>query len=334
MLNCATFKTEALKSSILTVGRGLGYNNDDMQALAALVPSHRGQMYNLNECINGDAEKGYDPVPGFKDKLDVYPGLYEGVKKIEGLATNASIHASALYVFNDGYLAQNSLMRAPNKTKITAFNMHDSDDCGALKMDVLRTDAQSKMAKCLDLLLKDKQIEWKGSLRATYDAYLHPDVLVYDNKEMWGKAAQGKIANLFQFETMVGANAIKKCRPETVRELAEINSIMRLQSDGQEQPIDRYVRFRNNPELWDLEMIEEGLTPHEISILKKYLTVSHGVSSSQEAMMRILMDPEITAFTLGEANAARKAVAKKQAAKLIQLKKDFYKAVEKEESEE
>ena len=40
--------------------------------------------------------------------------------------------------------------------------------------------------------------------------------------------------------------------------------------------------------------------------------------------MRILMDPEVCNFTLGEANAARKAIAKKQAAKLIQLKKDFY----------
>lgn len=329
VLNCATFRTESLKSAILTIGRGLGYNNDDMQALAALVPSHRGQTYNLKECLEGDEEKGYEPVPNFADKLNVYPGLLDGVRKIEGISTNASIHASALYVFNDGYLSQNSLMRAPNGTKITALNMHDSDDCGALKMDVLFTDAMSKMAKCLDLLLKDGQIEWQGSLKATYNRYLHPDVIDTKNPEMWEQMAEGKISDLFQFMTPVGGTCIKKAKPTTVRQLAEINSIMRLQADSGEQPIDRYVRFRNNIDEWYKEMDEAGLTKGEQEILKKYLAPSFGVSGSQEVLMEILMDPNICNFTLGEANLARKAIAKKQAKKIIQLKKDFYEKGEK-----
>lgn len=324
VLNCATFKTESLKSAILSAGRGLGYNNDEMSALAGMVPEHRGQFYTLDECLNGNEEKGYDPVPEFAARINHYPDLFEAVKKIEGLPTNPSIHASALYVFNDGYLAQNSLMRAPNKTKITALDMHDSDDLGALKMDVLRTDAESKIAKCMELLLHDGLMEWQGSLRETYNKYLHPDVLVYNDPKMWDSMCKGQIANLFQFETQVGSVAIKRGRPSNVRELAELNSIMRLQSEETEQPIDRYVRFRDHPEDWDLEMLEWGLTEHEMELLHKYLDSSHGVSSSQEVLMRILMDPEITGFTLGEANNARRAIAKKQAAKLIQLKKDFY----------
>lgn len=333
VLNCATFRTESLKSAILTIGRGLGYNNDDMQALAALVPSHRGQTYTLKECLEGDEEKGFEPVPNFADKLNVYLGLLDGVRKIEGLSTNASIHASALYVFNNGYLSQNSLMRAPNGTKITALNMHDSDDCGALKMDVLFTDAMSKMAKCLDLLLKDDQIKWQGSLRATYDKYLHPDVIDTINPEMWKQMSEGKITDLFQFMTPVGGTCIKKAKPTTVRQLAEINSIMRLQADSGEQPIDRYVRFRNDINEWYKEMDEAGLTKGEQEILKKYLAPSFGVSGSQEVLMEILMDPKICGFTLGEANLARKAIAKKQAKKIIQLKKDFYEKGEKTPNE-
>lgn len=324
VLNCATFKTESLKSAILTCMRGLGYNNDEAQALAALVPNHRGKNYSLKDCLEGNEEEGFEPVPGFKEKLETYPGLFEAVRKIEGLPSNASIHASALYVFNNGYIEHNSLMRAPNKTRMTAFNMHDSDDLGALKMDVLVTDAQSKMAKCLELLLKDRQIEWQGSLRKTYDKYLHPDVIDYDNPEMWEKAASGEIANLFQFETQVGSVCIKKARPTNVTQLAEINSIMRLQVEGDEQPIDKYVRFRNNIDAWYLEMMESGLNDGEIKILEKYLKKSFGISGSQETLMQILMDPMICNFTLGEANAARKAIAKKQAEKIIQLEKDFF----------
>lgn len=324
VLNCASFKTETLKSATQTACRGLGINNDEAQAIAAMVPQHRGKLYTLEQCENGDEEQGFEPVPGFIEKLKSYPKLYETVKMIEGLPTNITIHASALYIFSNGYLDHNSLMRAPNGTRITAFNMHDSDDMGALKMDVLRTDAQSKIQKCLFLLLKDGKIEWQGSLKATYDKYIHPDVIDYDDPKMWQKAWDGKIEQLFQFETMVGGVCIKRAKPENVRQLAEINSIMRLQSDGEEQPIDRYVRFHDNIEEWYKEMRDAGLNEHEIEILKKYLSKSYGVSSSQEVLMQILMDPEISGFTLGEANAARRAISKKKTKELIQLKKDFF----------
>lgn len=325
VLNCATFKTESLKSAILTCARGLGINNDEAQGFAAMVPTHRGKTYTLSDCLYGNEEQGFEPVPNFKEKLDKYPGLFDAVQMIEGLPTNASIHASALYIFNNGYLEHNSLMRAPNKTPMTAFNMHDSDDQGALKMDVLRTDAQSKMAKCLDLLLKNDEIEWKGNLRNTYNYYLHPDVLEYNNPEMWTKASSGEISNLFQFETAVGGVCIKKAKPDNVVQLAEINSIMRLQVEGDEQPIDRYVRFRNDINTWYLEMYEEGLLPNEIEILKKYLGKSFGISGSQETLMLLVMDPQITGFTLGEANKFRKAIAKKIAADIQENKKKYFK---------
>ena len=324
VLQCATFKTESLKSAILSCGRGLGYNNDDMQALAALVPAHRGQTYNLKECLQGDEEKGFEPVENFKQKFDPYPGLFEAVSKIEGLSSNNSRHASALYIFNNGYLEHNSLIKTPNGTSTTAFNMHDSDEQSALKMDLLVTDAQSKIAKCLELLIKDGEITWQGSLRNTYNKYLHPNVIEQDNPEIWKKASDGSVPQIFQFDTQVGSVCIKKAKPENVMQMAEVNSIMRLQVEGDEQPIDRYVRFRNNIQEWYKEMKEAGLTEKEVKILEKYLLKSNGVSGSQETLMQILMDPEVCNFTLGEANGARKAIAKKISKKIIQLKKDFF----------
>ena len=71
-------------------------------------------------------------------------------------------------------------------------------------------------------------------------------------------------------------------------------------------------------------MKEADLTEKEVKILEKYLLKSNGVSGSQETLMQILMDPEVCNFTLGEANGARKAIAKKISKKIIQLKKDFF----------
>ena len=54
---------------------------------------------------------------------------------IEGLICGRSIHASAVYVFNEDFIAHNARMKAPNGVLTTQFNMADSDECGGLKMD-------------------------------------------------------------------------------------------------------------------------------------------------------------------------------------------------------
>ena len=105
------------------------------------------------------------------------------------------------------------------------------------------------------------------------------------------------------------------------------------QEDGEERPLDRYVRFRNNINEWYKEMDEAGLTPEEQQVLKEELLSKYGNSVEQEDMMRLVQRPEIANFTLGEANLLRKAVAKKDAKKIEKMKKRFFEAIDKEESE-
>ena len=127
VLNCITFKTESLKAAIVNAMRGLGYSNDEAQTLSSLVPVDRGHVYTMDECINGNEDLDLEPSPAVIDKLREYPHLLETVQKIEGLHTNASIHASAVYIFDNGYIEHNSLMRAPNGTPVTAFDMEDTN---------------------------------------------------------------------------------------------------------------------------------------------------------------------------------------------------------------
>ena len=334
VLNTLTYKKESLKSAILTACRGLDIPVDEAQPLSAMVPMSRGHVYTLEECENGNEEQGYEPAPELIKALKAYPNLYETVCKIEGLISGAGVHASACYVFSHGYLEHLGMMRAPNGTRITCYDYRAADQVGSLKFDCLYTDAQTKLMKCVELLLKAGEIQWQGSLRATYNKYLHPDVLDYNNPQMWEDMQNGKIANLFQFETQVGAVCIKRTRPTSVAELGAANAVMRLMGeDGEERPLDRYVRFRNNINEWYKEMNEAGLTPEEQQVLKEELLSKYGNSVEQEDMMRLVQRPEIANFTLGEANLLRKAVAKKDAKKIEKMKKRFFEAIDKEESE-
>ncbi len=79
---------------------------------------------------------------------------------------------------------------------------------------------------------------------------------------------------------------------------------------GQETPMEKYVRFKNNIELWYKEMDRAGLTKEEQKTLEPYFLSSYGVPPSQEQLMKMLMDENICGFTLKEANAARKIVGR------------------------
>lgn len=325
ILNTLTYKKESLKSVIITASRGLGILPEDAHYISGLVPTSRGHVYSLKECEEGDAEKGFDPSPNVINKIREYPGLYDAVKKLEGLISGSGIHASAVYFFPNGYDQCCSLMRAPNGTRITGFDYRAVDACSGLKMDFLYTDCQTKLMKTVELLLASGQIKWQGSLRATYDKYLHPDVLIYDDKDMWRKMQDGSISNLFQFDSLQGATCIKRTRPENVKQLGASNAVMRLMSDGSgETPLDRYVRFRNDISQWYKEMDEWELTKGEQLILEKYLKEKFGNSVEQEDMMQIVQDPGISNFTLGEANKFRKCVSKKKLTEIEKYKKLFF----------
>ena len=326
-LNTLAFKTLTAKAAINTACRGLGINDDIARMLTTYVPVERGMSWTLTECFEGNEEKGRAPVTAFINEVNGYEHLHlkDTMLQLEGLINGRSLHASAAYVFSRGYAAQNSLMRAPNGTECTAFNMHDSDYMGGLKLDALTIKGLDKLQTAMNLLVKAGVIEDQGSLKATYDKYIHPDVLDYDNKEAWEKLARNEVNDIFQFDTQVGRVAAQKIKPENIVEMAAANSLMRLMaSDGAEAPIDTYVRYKNNIELWYEEMRSYGLSEEEMNIMKEHLGSSYGVAAVQEEIMLLSMDDRISGFSVKEANVLRKSIAKKVEKIYLECKEMFF----------
>lgn len=327
VLNCSTFKTEGSKSAIITAGRGLGLDSDITQYLSNLIPVTRGQTWSLHDCLYGNEEKERQRQTEFVNEVKKYDKLLETAMTIEGLICGRSIHASAVYLFNEDFLAHNARMKAPNGIYITQFNMKDSDYCSGLKMDFLTIQALDKIRTCMNLLIDAGYMKWQGSLRATYNKYLHPDVLDYDTKEMWDMVAKNDVTDLFQFDTAVGLQAAKRIKPHSLIELATANSIMRLMvsGEGAEQPIDTYIRYKNDINEWYKCMRDEyHLTESEIKILEKYLLPVYGVGDTQEIVMEISMDDHISGFNVTQSNKLRKGIAKKDEKLQEAMKKMFF----------
>ena len=101
---------------------------------------------------------------------------------------------------------------------------------------------------------------------------------------MWDALGDVSVINTFQFDSVEGSKAVRLLRPRTILEMADANGLLRLMGEeGQERPIDKYYRYKNNIELWYQEMDKFGLTKAEQKTLEPYFLQSYGVPPSQES---------------------------------------------------
>jgi len=326
VLNICTFKTEKSRSAIHTSCRGLKIDIDVAQHLSQLIPFERGETWSIGDCLYGNEEKDRKPIQEFITEIDKYPRLRETVLKIENLVSGRGIHASGVYVFNEDFTDYNAMMTSPKGQWTTQFSMEDSDYMGGQKYDMLTVEFLDKKRTTIDFLLKDKLMEYKGSLKETYYHYLRPDTLDLTNERVWEVATNSEMIDLFQFNTQVGMETIKKVKPRSVAEMSVANSLMRLMAEqGDEQPSDAYARFRKDISLWYKEMRDFGLTEEEIQVFEKHLKHKYGVADSQESAMLLAMDEKIANFSVKDANGLRKGIAKKKAKVIEEVRRNFYK---------
>ena len=126
--NVATFRTEKSKSAVLSAARGLGIDVDIAQFVASLIPADRGQLRSLDQCMYGDEEHGFAPIKQFVHEMTVdYPELWRVARNIEGLICGSGIHAGGVIFVDEPFTNSTGLMRAPDGTICTAFELHDAE---------------------------------------------------------------------------------------------------------------------------------------------------------------------------------------------------------------
>ena len=324
--NVATFKTEKSKAAIQTAARGLGIDNDEASYISNLITTERGASYTLKQMYYGDEENGIAPNQTFIAEISKYPKLWEVASRIEGLICGQGIHAGGVVFTDEDFTESSALMRAPDGTIITQFELHDLEDVSMIKMDLLSVEAADKIHTCLDLLVEQGYIKKYPTLRETYENALGVYKINRDDKEMWDMVQTHKIVSLFQMEQQSGVRGIALTHPKTVDELAVLNSVIRLMATekGAESPLDKYARFRERPRDWDQEMIAMGLTEEERAIMHRELDISDGMSITQEQFMQLVQLPECGGWDLQFADKLRKSIAKKNPKEYDALTKQFF----------
>ena len=330
LVQVATFGTEGTKSAVLTACRGYrseeypeGIDVDIAQYMSSLIPQERGFLWDIKDVVYGNEEKDRKPVSAFIKEVNNYPGLLNIIMSICGLVNKRGIHASGVILYGTDPYETASFMKAPNGDLITCYDLHKAEAAGDTKYDFLVTEVSDKIIKCFEMLHADEVIEDIG-LRETYNKYIHPEVIDTTDQNIWDHLAMGDVLDVFQFSGGVGLAIAKKLKPQNPLEMTAANAMMRLMSEkGVESQQDRYARIQKTGiEVFDAEMRYRHMPEDIIEKMHKHCDTYYGCCAIQEQMMEILMD--VCGFTLGEANNARKIVAKKQMAKIPELRKQVY----------
>ena len=327
-INCLREKTKTYPWRFLNPARVsvLDIDVDEASYISNLIQAERGQVFTLKQTYYGDEENGIAPNQAFITEVNKHPGLWEVAQRIEGLICGQGIHAGGVVFTDEDFTESSALMRAPDGTIITQFELHDLEDVSMIKMDLLSVEAADKIHTCLDLLVEQGYVEQKNSLRETYESVLGVYKINRDDEKMWDMVQNHEIVSLFQMEQQSGVRGIALTHPRSVDELAVLNSVIRLMATekGAESPLDKYARFRDNPKAWDKEMMRMGLTDEERKIMHRELDISDGMSITQEQFMQLVQLPECGGWDLQFADKLRKSIAKKNPKEYDALTKQFF----------
>lgn len=131
-------------------------------------------------------------------------------------------------------------------------------------------------------------------------------------------------------EKQSGIQGIALTHPQSVDDLATLNSVIRLmaQEKGAEQPLNKYARFKDDISLWYEEMEAYGLTKEEQKLLEPIVKISYGICESQERFMQLVQLPECGGFDLTWADSLRKSIAKKNPTAYEKLQEEYFKVIE------
>ncbi len=286
-----TFGTLAARGVVRDVGRVMGMNYGDVDKIAKMIPFKVGQT------IDGALEEEPDLVRLAKSDEQVAT-LIDYSRTLEGLARHASTHAAGVVIAPEPLVEHVPLFKSHKDEITTQYDMKGVEDIGLLKMDFLGLRTLTVIADSIDMVSENHGVE------------LDLDNVPLDDQLVYDLFSQGRTIGIFQFESSGMQDYLKKLRPETLDDLAAMNALYRpgpLDSGM----IDVYIRRKNGQE--EIEYLHPDMEP----ILKN----TFGVIVFQEQVLQLAS--KLAGFSLGKADILRKAMGKKIAELMAQMKKDF-----------
>lgn len=189
-----------------------------------------------------------------------------------------------------------------NRIAVFGYDMKDCEKIGLVKFDFLGLQTLTVLAKACKMIKQNTGIE------------INIDTLPTDDKKTFDLLAKGHLKGVFQLETPLPRNALKRIKTNKILDIAAITSLNR---PGPMENMPAFIRRK---------MGEEKIEYYH-PILEPILKETYGIIIYQEQVMEVAR--KIAGYSLGEADLLRRAMGKKIKEEMEKQKSVFCEKAEK-----
>lgn len=265
-----------------------------LREIGKLLKINDTLLDNFIKCINGNIclkdNLTNENIKKYLNNYNELKKLYNISMHLEGLKKNTSTHAAGV-VISSTNLDEIIPIHYENNTLITGVTMDYLESIGLLKMDFLALKNLTTIKNILDEVGKD--------------ALKNIDL---NDKAVLNLFCTGKTEGIFQFETNLMRNLIRKLKPSSFNDLV---ASLALGRPGALEEADEYIARKNGKK--EITYIHKDLEP----ILKD----TYGIILYQEQIIAIL--GKIGGYSLAEADIIRRAISKKKESVINAEKEKF-----------
>jgi DNA polymerase III subunit alpha len=276
-----TFGTLGAKSVVRDVARVLGWSYPDADRLAKMIPADTGIT------LASAAKKNPELKTAIETQEETRT-LWDHATRLEGLSRNTGIHAAGVVIGDRDLDEYIPLCRGKDDEVVTQYAMGALTALGMLKMDFLGLKTLTVIESAVAMI------------RAH-----HPDfdlgAIPMDDPATFAIYNRGETVGVFQMESTGITNV---CRRFDVGSIDDIVALGALYRPGPMQFIDDYIdRKRGRKKI-----------QYEHPLLEEVCADTHGILVYQEQVQRAAN--VLAGYSLGEADLLRRAMGKKDAAKM------------------
>jgi DNA polymerase-3 subunit alpha len=287
-----TFNYHAPRSSIRDVARALEMPIPEANRLASMVPSDPGirtfeKAYEASSDLRNERDKGSEDAKRVLRLAD----------KLCGSIRNSGVHACGVIISHEPLREAIPVMSTEGESLLTTqYDGNFVESLGLLKMDFLGLKTLTVIKECV------------ASIKEVRGLDIDIDAIPLDDEETMKLFQRGETTGIFQFESEGMKKHLRALMPSGLDDLVAMNALYR---PGPMTHIERFINCKQG---------REKIT-YEHPLMEPYLNNTYGVTVYQEQVM--LLARALANFSRGQSDTLRKAMGKKEARIMAELKSDF-----------
>ncbi|MCK0175153.1 DNA polymerase III subunit alpha [Mycolicibacterium sp. F2034L] len=218
--------------------------------------------------------------------------IYETARGLEGLVRNAGVHACAVIMSSEPLIDAIPLWRRPQDGAIiTGWDYPSCEAIGLLKMDFLGLRNLTIIGDCIENIKANRGID------------LDLEALPLDDPKAYELLGRGDTLGVFQLDGGPMRDLLRRMQPTEFNDIVAVLALYRPGPMGMNAHND-YADRKNG------RQAIKPIHPELEEPLKEILSETYGLIVYQEQIMFIAQ--KVASYTMGKADALRKAMGKKK----------------------